>query len=143
MARIHQALQRKTDGRWDYTVSSDEEGWAHPAGYCGGWKEWTEEDEKRTAIPWLRAEQEKHRLFKDKYHTDGHATPEEARRCHREYELDQDLEAYEEEGAQRQCEVCSAWTTRRMQLGQFHRFTLCDAHATRDNVAALAEKPRQ
>jgi len=35
MARIYMVRKRESDGCWDYTVSSDEEGWAHATGACG------------------------------------------------------------------------------------------------------------
>lgn len=149
MARYYQALQRQSDKRWDMTVSSDDEGWAHAIGYCAGWKGDPDEAEKERLNNMfgegfsdrLAAEIEPKRQFIDKFHKDGHATSEEAHACYRQYELDCELRFYESKSEQRKCQVCEAWTTHRAELGDFYReFVLCESHATRENVKAVRDK---
>lgn len=137
--RIHQPLQRKGDGRWDYTVSSDEEGWVHAIGYCAGWIEPEDGVLGQPHADALRARMEPHR---GKYHRDGHATSAEAASCYREYELDQHLRFFEDRDTQERCEApgCGAWTQGRAQLGQFRVFPLCATHQTRDVVAEVSER---
>lgn len=140
MARIHQPRQRKSDSRWDYTISSDEEGWAHPAGYCAGWREWTEKDVQLlfNGNAELAAKELAERLpFKQKYHKDGHATAEEATKCHREYELDQELHFFVDPRSQEHCQVCGEWTQGRARLGEFQYFILCNNHQKRSVVTEL------
>jgi hypothetical protein len=145
MARIYQVLQRGSDKRWDMTVSSDEEGWVHPVGYCAGWFDW--DDEKyiqRHGVDFVeRAKEEQNRLlpFKGSYHRDGHATSEEAEACWKRFELDVELKFVDSSSEQKKCQICDVWTTRYAEVGQFHRrFVLCPEHATRDQVEILMEK---
>jgi hypothetical protein len=149
MARIYQVLQRESDKRWDMTVSSDEEGWAHAIGYCAGWKGDPDQGEtdRMTSlfgegfVDRLKAELEPKRQFQANYHRDGHATREEAEACYERYELDCELRFWESKSEQKKCQICEAWTTNRAELGAFHReFILCSEHATRDNVKGLKDK---
>lgn len=145
MARIYRPLQKEGTGRWDYTISSDEEGWAHATGYCTGWKDPDETDkllaEKYGAMMKTRPEtREKLYKFKDKFHSDGHATAEEAEACHREYELDFELRFYEDQGTQKKCGVCEEFTTGRVSLGEFGHYVACQKHQTREDAKALRER---
>lgn len=149
MARIYQVRQRQGNHRFDMTVSSDEEGWAHPIGYCAGWKGDPDEAEKARLeklfgegfAERLQAELEGKRQFKDKYHNEGHATAEEAYACYRQYELDNELRFWESKAEQKKCQVCEEWTTHRAELGHFHReFVLCLKHATREHVVLVMEE---
>lgn len=146
MARIYHVLQRDSDKRWDMTVSSDEEGWVHPIGYCAGWFDWDDERHaQRHGDEFVRrAKEDQQKLlpFKGGFHRDGHATSEEAEACWKKYELDVELEFRDSSSEQKKCQVCDAWTTRYAELGHaFHRrFVLCQKHATRDQVEILMEK---
>lgn len=149
MARIYSVLQRQSDKRWDMTVSSDEEGWAHSIGYCAGWKGDPDAAEIERLnnmfgegfAERLKAEIEPKRQFQSKFHRDGHATSEEAYACFRQYELDCELRFWESKSEQKKCQVCETWTAHRAELGDFHReFILCPEHATRDNVKDLRDK---
>lgn len=149
MARIYSVLQRQSDKRWDMTVSSDEEGWAHAIGYCAGWKGDPDEAERERLEKMfgegfadrLAAELEPLRQHQAKFHRDGHATAEEAYACYKQYELDTKLRFWESKSEQKKCQICEAWTTHRAELGEFHReFFLCLEHATRENVVLVMEE---
>lgn len=146
MARIYQALQRKTDGRWDYTVSSDDEGWCHALGYCGGWR-YDDISEERVLYAWGTREAfdehvEKMRPFKDKFHTTGHETPAEAVDCYATWELDHELRFFVDPATQKVCQAgdCGKWTCGRAQLGNRRFFVLCEEHQTKDIVKDLPQR---
>jgi hypothetical protein len=139
VARIHQPMQRKGDGRWDYTVSSDEEGWAHPDGYCAGWPFHGVTPQFVPAQEWQRAAAAA-LPFRAKYHTDGHATAEEAVRCHQEYELDRELRVFTRTDEQRRCVECNTWTARVVEVGTFRRWHICEGHDARATAAAQIAK---
>lgn len=133
--------------RWDMTVGSDEERWVHPIGYCGGWRGDPDDAEKERLnaqfgphfSEGLQREWEAKRPFKDKFHSDGHATSEEAAECWRQYRLDTELEFLESKTQQRKCQVCDAWTLKFALLGRefSEEYVLCDEHCTRENVERL------
>jgi hypothetical protein len=142
MARIHSPQQRVSDSRWDYTISSDEERWVHPTGYCAGWRspEESEETLKKYfgndyTIP--AEERERTLRHKDKFHSDGHATAEEAVECHRQYELDFETRSHHYENVQHKCQECGDWTHTEMSVGQFFRWWLCVKHQGRDILEKL------
>jgi hypothetical protein len=150
MARIYQTRQRSKDKRFDMTVSSDDEGWCHPIGYCAGWKDLSDEEYKKTfswageeMIARFKADHEKLRPFQAKYHDDGHETREQAAACYREYEFDNELHFHELRDEQRKCAVCDAWTQGYASLGEFHRFYLCDAHKNREGVEQALAKLKE
>lgn len=122
----YQARQRTEDERWDYTCMNDRRIW--PVGYCRRWKDW-DEDLKKTHP----AEYERYVAAKAKFHSEGHATKEEAERCHREYELDNFLKAFScLSDEQHKCEECGAWTQSGLGLRGIPGNYLCAAHATRE-----------
>lgn len=147
MARIHSPRQRQSDMRWDFTVSSDEEGWAHATGYCVGWKDPDDSNrelkEKFGDNYLIRPDEAaKMRQFQSKYHSDGHATSQEASECHDEYELDFELRFHENPDEMLKCACCGDFTTGRATLGQFNRYTLCQQHQTRDDAKKCREEER-
>lgn len=152
MTRYLQALQKESTKRWDFTSSTGSSG-AYPLGYCAGWKEPPADDEaleldSRLGSGFskrLAEDIEKKRPFKDKYHTDGHATEAEACACYREYELDQELEfkdlPREKADTLYRCQGpdCEEFTAGAGILG--HRvFRLCPAHQNRATVELLLAK---
>lgn len=146
MARIYQVLQRKGDGRYDMTVSSDEEGWSHPVGYCADFKEMTEEEldaEEARGNQGFRKWYKDQLQNKDKYHSGGHATKDEAYDCYTQYILDNRLRFWEQGDTQKKCEVCDCWTTGRGELNTFKQFILCADHQQRDIVEGLLKKRRE
>ncbi len=127
--------------------SSDEEGWAHPIGYCVGWKDLTDEEYAKffpwanvAELHWLKTDYEKRRPFRDKYHNDGHTTREEAWACFLKYEFDQELRFYESTKEMRKCAVCGVWTPMQASLGEFKHFYLCETHKNREGVQAALDK---
>jgi len=143
VARVYQPLQKKSTGRWDYTVSSDEEGWSHATGYCAGWTHPDEIDasSEKYGMPKMKQEERERRLqHKDKFHSDGHATAKEALACHREYELDFEIRFFEDKSTQKKCGVCDELTTGRASLGEFRRYVACPEHQTREGIMVLQER---
>lgn len=151
MTTYHQALKRARDGRFDFTSSTGSSA-PHPIGYCAGWKEPAtgEEAERLTKqfgpdfVEHLNADIEAKREHQAKYHTDGHATEDEAHNCYRRYLLDQELELRdppESPGSLHKCQApgCGAYTAGEARLGHGYprRFYLCDAHRSRETVEAL------
>ena len=133
MARIYAPKQRVSNSRWDSTVSSDEEGWTHPTGYCAGLREVEGEDPDRTA---------KKLELKDKFHSDGHATAEEAMECQLQYDLDFEVCTRGAMGVQHKCAAdgCEEWTNLQTRVGEFHQFWLCNEHTKRDELEKLMRK---
>ena len=153
MTTYHQALQRESDKRWDFTSSTGSSS-AYPIGYCAGWKEppGPEEAAKLDArlgrgfSERLTKEIEAKREHQAKYHTDGHATAAEADACFRRYELDQELQFFtmpvEKAETLHRCQApeCKEFTAGLASLGQHRHFYLCDAHRNRDTVELLITK---
>jgi hypothetical protein len=143
MARIYQPRRRQSDKRWDYTISSDEEGWAYAAGYCHEYRPLSYSDCGVLAggVDKYNAKMEP---FKDKFHAGGHATSEEAQECYRQYQLDHELEFFnkpqEEADRLNRCVVCREFTAGLATLGNFQHWPLCATHQTREAVAELMEK---
>lgn len=120
------ARQRQSDGRWDYTTNG------HPVGYCREWRDWDEVT--RALSPAAYAQ---YVADKDKYHSHGHATEDEARECYRDYILDHQLRLnLVNSGTQSKCEICGEWTQKYAML-PFQIFKLCDLHNNREEVEKL------
>ena len=140
-----QARQR-AEGRWDWTTMND--GVVRPKGYCAGWRY---EEPLPPYLEHLQKLREADRLrdepLREKFHTDGHASAEEAVRCYYEYCLDH-LHDYDMRGSFLRydtCEVCRAPTSRgfdyRRLDGLILHVALCDAHRTLDRVRELRPCP--
>lgn len=72
-----------------------------------------------------------------RYHTDGHATPAEARACYQAYLLDTKLAFYASSGPA-PCAVCGGVAAGGAEIaGGVVRWSLCADHRTRAAVAAL------
>jgi hypothetical protein len=109
---VYQALQRKTDGRWDYTLSNSYG--ARAVGYCSN-------DGDASAG----------------FHADGHSTAAEAEACFHRYEVERHAKVYDAKDEQKRCAVCGEWTLGRVMVGVFHRvYVLCANHQTREHIAA-------
>lgn len=135
-----EARQRK-DGRWDWTSRNGDH--IHPVGYCAGWMDWTAEQAERVAMPleYLQKEQErKDGPFRQKFHTDGHATQEEAERCFYEYCLDHAAEREWDQAQQCDFPGCETFTRKTLHpqfMGSVVSFThLCDEHRNREGLQA-------
>lgn len=153
MTTYHQPLKRESDKRWDFTRGTGSSA-AYAVGYCAGWKEppgpeeAAELDKKLGAgfAARITVEIEAKRKYQAKYHTDGHATAAEACACHRQYELDNELELKpkpnEESDTLHRCQAfgCPVHTANLACLGQFNFFHLCDDHLNRETVEKLVVK---
>jgi hypothetical protein len=138
MTTFFQPLQRESDKRWDYTRRTNSVP-PHPIGYCGGWNY----DRLLEAMPeadphreYLVREMHDHEPLRAKYHTNGHATAEEAEHCHDTYLLDTALVFRRSDSEQHRCVVCKDWgqnlaDVRGENIGPHH--WLCDAHANRES----------
>lgn len=146
MSNIWTARQRLADKKWDYSVGSDESGVPHAVGYCAGWHDHTPEERQKLTerfgegfLKSLDREKVAQLPFKEKYHTEGHATANEAIECYHEFLLDQQLRFSDDMESQKKCKVCGAWTTHRAYLlgdGAFcGEVVLCQKDATRENVS--------
>lgn len=128
--------QRRTDGRWDYTMNG------HPWGYCRAYEPIPVEG---GAVPpqWAQEWNAKIEPLRDKFHTDGHATRQEACDCYARYLLDTHAFYCDQEPEnarqQQKCQVCGAWTACSAQVGGYHYFILCPTHCNRECVAGLLE----
>ncbi len=123
------AKQRKLDEKWDYTVNN------MPIGYC---QEYKDPDDYPD---WLKkcmrqAEIDRIRSFKDKHHTHGHTTQEEACNCYKEYMLDNYLSVgREDSSSQHKCKKCNEWTQGLAGVGGYHLWNLCEKHQTREIIS--------
>jgi len=84
------ARPRKNHERWDYTIRQHD--YVFATGYCQGWQDFDVNGITRfmgaDGVEWARRDHEAKAAFKDKYHTDGHSTEEDACACYRTYLLD-------------------------------------------------------
>jgi hypothetical protein len=128
------ARKRQSDGRWDYTYNGG------PWGYCREYRPLAE-DGRIIPAGVSRYENEKMDSLKGKFHTDGHATEQEACDCFKQYQLDTALrlQAAEPENASQQhkCQICRKWTACHAQVGAYQLFVLCPEHQTRECVESL------
>lgn len=134
--------QREKDKRWDYTSYNNSTG-CHPIGYCGGWRmpEKTRPHQRLCMGSEHRFNLSKAELepFRNKYHTDGHATEEEAYGCYKQYLLDNSLrlDGFDPK-QQNKCVVCDSWTQKSARIGYwFADYDLCDEHLNRETVETL------
>ncbi len=123
MARIYGARQRLS-GRYDYAVWSDEESWPpQPEGYCAGpWDEILRRHEEGLTMmgiidPAMREAWRKPQGDQFRFHSDGHATPEEAEACYRRYSFDCRRE-FDTPEQQEPCAICAEWTTNMIDFPQ-------------------------
>lgn len=109
-----QPRQREHDKRWDYTSLNRRTG-THAIGYC-----------RALTNPDLY-DPEHH----SKFHTDGHATAEEARACYRRFNLDNHVSKREATSAHK-CLECGEWTPKFVEVGSYmgQMIILCDDHQT-------------
>jgi hypothetical protein len=72
---------------------------------------------------------------------DGHATEDEARRCYRDYELNECLRLDGGTWANhwQKCDYpgCENLTNKPVMIGGWHRWTLCDEHRTKECCTEL------
>jgi len=127
------ARQRRSDNRWDYTRNG------YPTGYCQEYRPIPLDSFLGERI--AKAHNEKMEPLRCNFHSDGHATEEEACECYKRYMLDTQLSlrTSEPENAQQafRCKVCNAWTSCVASVGAYQIFFLCPEHQTRECVESL------
>lgn len=123
-------------GKFHYTLMRD--GVTVPVGYCAGWQPWLEGPDPESKVPEAILDTARKRLapFKAKFHTEPHASPEEACECYRQFMLDTQAN-YDHKltDEQRKCQVCGEWTSSLASVGGVVFVALCDAHRNRENLA--------
>lgn len=118
------------------------DGFVWPLGYCAGWK-WSETFDPKRDWMWgsedhWQCEKNEAETHKHKYHTDGHATKEEAYACYKAYMLDNELRLdHIHKNAMYPCLVCKTFTQREATVGPWASFVLCDQHCNREEVEKL------
>lgn len=138
------AARQRKDQRWDYTCQNSSG--VFPMGYCAGWRETTTEDiaarpELAAVADHILADQEKRRPHRAKYHTDGHASEEEACACWKRYQLDNELRLHDppkDPDTLHRCAAdCGIFTAGLAEVGEHWHRHLCDEHRTREVVERL------
>lgn len=130
--------QREKDKRWDYCCENDGIIW--PVGYCRAYKDLA--DDPLVGDMMRKDELELKRSLQHKHHTGGHASPEEAQACFREYQLDQNLRlSFTHPDTQFRCQVCGEWTQLYAQVGHLTTYDLCAQHNNRAEVEKLYGLP--
>jgi len=131
--------QRLSDQRFDMCSSNTSGSRCYPIGYCHGRRELKPDE----FVPAEIADRENAKTlpFASKFHTNGHATAEEAAACYDEFQLDLELTFRESQNEQHKCQVCGAWTQGVADLGRSisRRFYVCADHSTRGAIAALSK----
>jgi hypothetical protein len=122
------ARKRESDGRWDYTSARD--GFAGAIGYCHAFI-------GLEGQPYASDEEAaRHRESAGKYHTDGHATEEEARECYKGYLLDHARYDGRDPNAQHRCKECGEFTQGFAEVPfAYVLVVLCDEHRNRETFA--------
>jgi hypothetical protein len=134
----YKARQREIDQRWDYTSGNPREG-IHPVGYCHRYRPFSVERCAWMTAEMCEQENAKEAPFVAKYHTDGHATEEEACECYRTYLLDQRLRLWDpppDPDTLNKCVVCGVYTAGMAEL-QMQHWWLCDEHRNRVEIEKL------
>lgn len=130
----YQPRQRLSDGRWDYCCED------MPTGYCCVFFDWREtpalasmdfadDDPKVLAMIATR----------DKHHTNGHETAEEACECYRQYLLDHRLHVMTTDES-RPCEECGELTNQVVEIVNFQWLNLCPEHGSREFAEKFARR---
>ena len=121
----HYSARKRLDGQYDYTCGD------YPVGYCAAFEE-------PVSLEYWREEQLKtYKSFKDKHHTDGHLTEEDACNCYKEYQLDHHLRKGTLSESMHRCRVCGDFTAHYIEVGYCTHYTLCDKHCNREEVEKL------
>ncbi len=140
----YEARQRKSDGRWDFTVMNN--GNVRSTGYCTPWER-IEAARRRAAEMGINPNAHRDHLIdqhKHHFHGDGHATPEEAAECYKRYVLDLRTSYHCGGNATTmhvcQHEGCDEITSLGALVDQ-RLFWLCDAHRNREGLELLFNPP--
>jgi hypothetical protein len=134
--RVYQPRQR-TDGRWEYSVSGDVQ--AHVVGYCAGWHydDGFPTGDEAIDEQWAKARGAA-APFRLNYHTEGHGTEEEARRCFNLFLIDRCLLTWEVK-TQEPCVSCGVPTEGRITIALLYKWAACSHHDARVVAAHLLQ----
>lgn len=133
--RHYSAIQR-SDGKWDYTCGN------RATGYCHDYMPMVEQLAKYMSKQQL----DNFEANKDKYHSCGHDSKQEACNCYKQYNLDHYLTFTDDKPksdvstyvyTQYKCEICGDWTNGHADVGYYVRFNLCASHRSREFVERL------
>jgi hypothetical protein len=129
----HYRARQRLDGNYDFTCANGKR--IIPVGYCRAYADLSSDPNVRQTLS--PQEQAIRVATRHKHHSCGHATPEEAEACYREYSLDHHLVLNREyDGVQHNCQVCGCWTNLHADV-DMQRFTLCAEHNNRQQVELL------
>ncbi len=133
MAVTYTPRPRLTDGRFDMTASTDEDGrYTVAVGYCAGPRP-PYESLPPAVTQFVTAEQWGSDAGDPaQYHTDGHAREADARRCWARFLCDAQRSTTVTPTTQEPCAVCGDWTSNMVAVGTSTPYSmrLCDAHNT-------------
>jgi hypothetical protein len=130
----HYAVRkRECDGRYDFTCQNNGAVW--PVGYCCHFIDLTEEEQQKYCLSDERLEI--FRSHANKHHSSGHATPEEAAECYRQFMLDQNLWINLRSEELLRCLVCQTLTHSRVRIGSIDYWPMCETHNNRAEVEQL------
>ena len=137
--RHYRARERRLDDRWEYTVEVN--GLSYPVGYCIKLPDLKSE----YLIAALGSVRSPAYLYYAKsvadhsgsFHSDGHASKEEACICYRKYILDNRLRiSVAFARAPAKCQICREQTYL-MATVDATRFILCDQHRNRKQIEVI------
>jgi hypothetical protein len=139
--RYYAAKQRKTDGKWDYTMTSGD--FTQPVGYCASFVDWTPQQLKALGLEGTDPILTLARSHREKHHECGHETQSEAEECYKTYTMDQRLRLMVvNEEVQRKCEVCGKWTGLSAMIDT-KMWDLCEDHNNFLEVEKLYVAPAE
>lgn len=125
-------VSERKDGRFDFTCENDGRIW--PVGYCAPYREWWTGD---NPVPASQHRIDEYKATAHKHHAHGHATPQEAAACYREWQLDHKLNLGQESiSEQRKCVVCGEWTNLSASV-ETQIWWLCEKHHNREEIEKL------
>lgn len=129
--------KQREDGNWDFTRNGV------PTGYCRQYREWTDKDVETFGVSKDHPQILKAAEFKEKHHSAGHKTSEEAAECYKEYVLDQQISFnHEDKNSLHKCKVCGTFTSLFVILDT-DLFILCEEHQNKESVASVYNAPKQ
>jgi hypothetical protein len=136
------ARQRESDGKFDYTCHND--GRTYPVGYCRAYRPFDDKDLGTIFCgdaARMAKENEKYGQYANKYHSDGHATADEAGSCYRRYLLDNRSRLHskknEDADVLNKCAICGKWCANLGEVDSWIHWYLCDEHLTQESLDEL------
>jgi len=108
----------------------------YPIGYCHEFHSFKNDNILKDALSEQQIEE--HEISKDKYHSTGHNTAQEALDCYKKYQLDNTLRLnIKNEHEQKKCKICGEWTQLSACVDTYSYFNLCEEHNNKETVAKI------